>query len=185
MSLTKCQACGNAVSRDAESCPNCGHPIKGKKASSGSGCSGCGSLVLLVIVVSIGLGVVIPAYQDSQPEKTESPEVRAQREAAAKARREECRQDLQCWSGEAMSFAEVYCADPIERLASYSARWTDSWLESKFDRVAWADRDQGHIRYIGDMAEFQNGFGAWQRVTYYCDVDVASERVMNVGIVER
>jgi len=91
---------------------------------------------------------------------------------------------LQCWSEKGMSYAEVYCPDPIERLASYSARWTDGWIEPKFSRIAWIDRDQGHVRYIGDKAEFQNGFGAWKRVTYYCDVDVEGERILNVAIVE-
>ena len=185
MALTKCKECGNPVSRAAESCPKCGHPIKGKRAGGGSGCSsGCGTLVLLLIGAPILLAIIIPAYQDSQPKAPESPEVRAQREAAQEAERAQCRQNLQCWADEAKSFAEVYCADPIERLANYSARWTDSWLESKFDRIAWADQDQGHIRYIGDKAEFQNGFGAWKRVTYYCDVDVENERVIDVAVVE-
>lgn len=186
MALVNCKECGNPVSKKAASCPKCGNPINGSKGhGSGSGCSsGCGTLVLLFVLLPIFFAIAIPRYQDAHPEQPETPEERAKSEAAERARLEQCRQDLQCWSEKGRSYAEVYCVDPIERLANYSARWTDGWLEHKFDRIAWVDQEQGHVRYIGDKAEFQNGFGAWQRVTYVCEVDVESERILDVAIVD-
>jgi len=49
--LIKCKACGEAVSKDAPSCPKCGNPIKRKPI-------GCGSaivLVLLAVVVAVAI----------------------------------------------------------------------------------------------------------------------------------
>lgn len=52
MALTKCKECGNEVSKNAESCPKCGAPVKKKPKQ-----YGCGTLILIGIVGFILIGV--------------------------------------------------------------------------------------------------------------------------------
>lgn len=91
-----------------------------------------------------------------------------------------CRQDLRCWAEEHLIAASVRCEDHIERLGQYSHRWTDGWTEPKMSRYRWKDLSAGHVTYIGDKIEFQNGFGAWLPHIYECDYDPATERVLAV-----
>ena len=79
-----------------------------------------------------------------------------------------CRQDLRCW-GDKHSLAATFACQPlIESLAKYAFKWTDGWLGAKLERFRWKDRTEGSISYTGDEIQFQNGFGAWSRMTYWC-----------------
>lgn len=88
--------------------------------------------------------------------------------------------DLQCLGDKGVIAAGVYCQDDIERLATHSVRWTDGTFETKFSRFRWADEKAGVITYIGDKAEFQNGFGAYTPVTYECDLSPDNKTVLDV-----
>jgi uncharacterized membrane protein YvbJ len=69
MALISCPSCSKEVSTEAEACPSCGHPIKGKtvivhnhvsaaSAASSGGGFGClsfiGLVVLIIIAISMG-----------------------------------------------------------------------------------------------------------------------------------
>ena len=88
-----------------------------------------------------------------------------------------CRQDLQCWGEKHIADVEITCASLIERMAKYDHEWTDGWLERKIDRWQWKDRDAGSVSYRGDKVKFQNGFGAWQPMSYWCHYDHAASTV--------
>ncbi len=95
----------------------------------------------------------------------------------------ECRSDLRCWGEKHLSSAHVYCRRPIERLARGDVEWDTGLLTDRFDRFMWPQEEgypEGAIRYIGDRAKFQNGFGAWLNVIYLCDFDPATDTVLNV-----
>lgn len=82
-----------------------------------------------------------------------------------------CRQDLQCW-GDKHSLKAIFACQPlIESSAKYDYEWTDGWLESKLSRFRWDDRAKGSLSYTGDKLKFQNGFGAWVRIVYWCHFD--------------
>jgi hypothetical protein len=58
-------------------------------------------------------------------------------------------------------------------------------IEAKFSHFRWKNaenRDAGIVTYIGDKVKFQNGYGAWQRVTYECDFDPTGESVLDIRI---
>ena len=93
---------------------------------------------------------------------------------------EECRQDLQCWAEKHHISAEIKCERPIERLARFSTRWTDRFLERRFSVYAWHDKATGAISYFGDMVEFQTPGGAWQPIIYKCDFDPETDTVIGV-----
>ena len=41
--------------------------------------------------------------------------------------------------------------------------------DTKFDKRIWRDRDAGVVSYGGNHVKFQNRFGAWQRLSYWCN----------------
>lgn len=145
-----------------------------------------GFMVLgVVFVVAIAIGSQsdapqnkAPATQVSRVVSTQSDPREAEQkrlaEAAEKARKDaECRKDLKCWAEKGTVAASVYCRDQIEKLANYSMKWTDAWYEPKFSHYRWSRKDQngrGIVTYLGDKAQFQNGFGAYQNVIYTCDI---------------
>jgi len=103
-------------------------------------------------------------------------------QARAEAERQadmECRRSIQCWGDRHFVAASIRCTRPVERLASYSMEWTDGLLEPKFSQFRWSPSGDGILVFIGDMARFQNGFGAWQNVIYECTYDPASEQVLD------
>ena len=176
MALIQCKECGKQVSSKAEQCPQCGVKLKKK---------GIGLVGFVVIVVS-GMGMVsallnprvksappLPQSAETQPAPAAAPSTPQMDEAT-------CRKDLQCWGDRNTVAAGVYCKQPVEKLAQYSVRWTDGWIEPKFGSFRWLNKEQGQLTFIGDKAEFQNGFGAFQTYVYECDFDPASKAVLAV-----
>lgn len=77
---------------------------------------------------------------------------------------------------------EVVCPEAIESLAKWDYEWTDGWLEFKFDSQHYKTQQADVYRYKGNKLKLQNGFGAWAHVTYYCDVDFISGKLVNAGV---
>lgn len=94
-----------------------------------------------------------------------------------------CRADLQCWGDKHSIRATSKCRAAIELLAKYKHEWTDGLFESKLSRFRWADQQYGHIEYIGDRINFQNGFGAWVPHTYTCVYNPQNESLVEVTAV--
>ena len=96
----------------------------------------------------------------------------------------ECLQDPDCVAGKTnwMTDADNYCAPYIESWAAYDYRWTDGWLDSKFDRVGVIPPKYETLRYTGSEIQFQNGFGAWMRQNYECVYDPINKNVVSVDV---
>ena len=116
----------------------------------------------------------LPANVRTKGELTE--EEKAQSEEAA------CRFDLQCWGDKHSLRATRPCQLAIENLALYDYEWTDGLLGTKFDRFSWKDRKTGTLAYRGSEIKFQNGFGAWQRLSYWCDYDPNTQTVLDARV---
>jgi len=150
------------------------------------------------LIVFVIIAAAVPETSSEKGEAVGVPEISSERadviaekeaEQAAQAQAqavvaelEECRQDLQCWGERYLIDAGVRCQRAVERSAQYDMRWTDGWTEPKFSRSRWENQDEGLITYIGDKAQFQNAFGAWQNVIYFCTYDPAADRVVNVEV---
>ena len=96
-----------------------------------------------------------------------------------------CMKSIQCWGDKHSVSGGIYCRPFVEKSAKYDFEWTDSWIEAKFSHFRWKNaenRDAGIVTYIGDKVKFQNGYGAWQRVTYECDFDPTGESVLDIRI---
>jgi len=115
----------------------------------------------------VGAGLFIAVGNSVGPAPVAPPAFQRPKPTAA-----ECRQNLSCWAEQHAIAAEVRCARAVERLALHDFEWTNSWTQPKFSRYRWKDQSKGTVTHIGDRIKFQNGFGAWTRSTYECDVDV-------------
>jgi hypothetical protein len=147
------------------------------------------SLVTLFLVISFLLvpksvptnvaGASKPTTAPKAAPAPPPPPTAAQQKVAAETA-EACRRSLQCWGDRYNSAADVYCDDSVERLAKYSAKWTDGWLEPKFSRFRWKDQKRGVITFVGDKIQFQNGFGVRQNHVYECDFQPDGNWVLDV-----
>jgi len=169
MALDKCRECTKEVSTEAETCPHCGVKSPTRKTATVKRVDLVGGLFLLALAAF----VLIKCSSDADYN-----EKKAAADAAAKEA--QCKTDLQCLGDKAIVGAGVYCKDPIERLAKYSARWTDGTFEPKFSRFRWLSQQGGTITMIGDKIQFQNGFGAYQNAIYECDFDPVANKVLDV-----
>ena len=96
----------------------------------------------------------------------------------------QCREDLQCYADKFQANATVDCRRPVEQRAKNDFQWTDAWYEQKFDHRRWQDQAKGLVEYVGDHIKFQNGFGAWTYMTYYCAYDTINKNVDDVIVIE-
>lgn len=167
MALIKCKECGHDVSDKADACPNCGAKVQ-KPAQQ----VGCGTIVGVVFLV----GFLIAVFSGSSS---------SDKGSGTAADSQECKKDdLQCLGDKGVIAAGVYCQDQIEKHAMHSVKWTDGTFETKFSRFRWKDKANGIITYIGDKAEFQNGFGAFTPVIYECDLGTDQKTVLDVRVTE-
>ena len=176
MALIKCHECSNQISDQAATCPHCGAPPKKqaprlvdefKKPVKAK------NIVAAAIVILVGAWILWPdSNKDVPTQKT--PEAS-----------DTCKpDDLQCLGDKGIISAGVYCEKSVEMLATHSVKWTDGTFETKFSRFKWYDKAKGEITYIGDKAEFQNGFGAFTPVIYECDLAADSKTVIDVRVRE-
>lgn len=91
-----------------------------------------------------------------------------------------CGQNLKCIADKAWAEASVVCQNAVERDATYQFEWTDGLMERKFSHYRWSNANQRHVTFYGDKVKFQNGFGAWQNMIYYCDYDTKTKSVVGL-----
>lgn len=92
-----------------------------------------------------------------------------------------CKDDLQCLAEKGVVAADIYCKDPIERLATHVVRWTQAPQELRFSHFRWTDQPGGGITYIGDKAEFRNDAGIYTPIIYHCDLAIDDQTVVAVS----
>jgi len=171
MALINCNECKKEISDKAATCPHCGAPVPKKKPNA--------KMAAIVWIIILGVGSIwLFSGKDPKPAAPAKVETPAAAPAVAKPK---CAADnLQCLAEEGGISASVYCPRKIEKLASNAVKWTDGTFESKFSRMRWLDKEKGQITYIGDKAQFQNGFGAFINMIYECDLDKDNETVLAV-----
>lgn len=165
MSLIKCHECGSDVSTEAKACPGCGAPVVRRYRPSRA-------FVIMMALAAVIAIVSVASDRGGYP-------------GAASTSATGCTTgDLQCAGRKLIAKADSRCADGIERLAKFHARWVDGAFESKFSRFRWRNEAAGEVTLIGDKVEFQNGFGAYARMTYECDMAAGGETVLAVRAYE-
>lgn len=93
-----------------------------------------------------------------------------------------CGGNAVCFGQKYMARATVFCSKQVERIAKYDFKWTDSWYQAKYDRIAWKDKEKGWLIYAGDKIKFQNGFGAWGNFKYFCHYDPHRDLVLDIQV---
>lgn len=119
---------------------------------------------------------------------------KAEEEARIKAEEERLKKEAEAalleknktnakWLSDKYSIAAgVACRSLVERLAKYDFEWTDGWLETKFPSYLTSTKAPYILTVSGDKIKFQNGFGAWQRQSYYCDYDVKNAQALQAYV---
>ena len=172
MALMNCKECSKEISDKAATCPHCGAPVPKKKADLKKGA--------FAWIIILGVGSIW-YFSGTDTKPTTPAKVDAKAVTPAAPPKPKCApDDLQCVAEEGGIGASVYCPDKIEKLASNAVKWTDGTFESKFSRMRWLNKDKGQITYIGDKAQFQNGFGAFINMIYECDLDKDNKTVLAV-----
>jgi len=96
-------------------------------------------------------------------------------------RKADCEQDAKCTGLAPMaSNAGVICQQRIERLSSYSFKWTNGWTELIFNHFVWKDNQHSSIVAFDDKLEIQNSYGAWENYVYNCEIRVSDGAVLDV-----
>ena len=81
--------------------------------------------------------------------------------------------------------ADSKCKTHIENYARYDYKWTNGWIDPIFASVSTKPPDYKTALYIGDAVQFQNGFGAFQRMGYSCEFDPIGGEVITVVVAPR
>lgn len=100
----------------------------------------------------------------------------------ARTEEAECKADLRCFAEKHGRDAERACKKQIEELADgYQVEWTNWAIDRIWRQFMWWDEKAGTLRYIGDSVKFQNQYGAWANMTYYCTYDPATKTASRVA----
>ncbi len=78
--------------------------------------------------------------------------------------------------------AGLLCSREIPKLSKYDHKWTDGWYETKFSHYKNEVSTPGVLTVIGDKIKFQNGFGAWMKMQYWCKYDTQNKIVIDYGL---
>lgn len=163
-----CKKCQTPLTKDILKCPECGKLFPVFNGS---------EIFVLSMIIAALFGIMHSLFTGTPLEGGKTPEEIA-------AANEACRKDLHCWADKNVHLTYP-CFDSIEKEAKYIYEWTSEGEHAfqRFNKYGWIDREKGIILYAGDMIRFQNGFGAWQPVTYTCQLDTQSQKILSVNVV--
>lgn len=173
MAQTSCRECKAGVDAKVDKCPQCGASNPGvSKKDIRTGWFLLAGVGAIVVTISSMWGA-------SEEERAADQAASAAATAAAEAA---CRKDLACIGEKGVIAAGFTCVQSVERLAKHSVKWTDGTLEPKFSHYRWRDQSAGHVTFIGDKVQFQNGFGAFTNMIYECDLDMSTDQKAVVDV---
>jgi hypothetical protein len=75
------------------------------------------------------------------------------------------------------------CKQAIERQARYQARWEGGWARAEFTKIGRAGPGAQYVAYGGDQLSLQNGFGAWEKMSYVCIWNPDAKTVVQAEVV--
>lgn len=137
---------------------------------------------------AIEVGALTAAQYRQYIKDVKAVEEKAKRDAAEKLQKakfaelQHCKKEIQCWEDKYSLEATYACEKLIPKLAQYDHKWTDGMLDVKMSHFKWRDPTKGTVTFIGDKIKFQNGFGAWQHMTYQCDYDPIAKIVLDIRV---
>ena len=127
-----------------------------------------GCLVAIGLLALMGMCGQYFCDEDSPPspqaQEQQPPSPEEQEEANRKAREAAVRNQ--------QALGTLTCTQAIESIPEFAFRWTNSWTESKWNKVSVVG---DKLVFGGDRLEVQNQFGAWVRRSYACEFDVSTE----------
>ena len=84
-----------------------------------------------------------------------------------------------------VSHCDVEADDYLRSIAKYDYKWDETgFLETRFDQILTHTKGPGVLTLISKKAKLQNGFGAFQHITLYCDYDTQAEKIVGFNFAE-
>jgi hypothetical protein len=85
--------------------------------------------------------------------------------------------------------ANTQCANEADDYLRSIARFDFAWdktglLESKFGKYLMHVKSPGVLTVVSKKAKLQNGFGAYQHITLFCDYDTQAQNVLGYDFVQ-
>ena len=149
------------------------------------------SFLLLFGWMGTGLALVFvmdPSVDRAQPTQSEkiADEVyeapkKAPNQSKAENGLDDCDGNKVCIMDTHKLAAQSACNPKIRDMGNYSSRWIDSWTEPRYSKYAVNLEKNNTLTMFGDAIEFQNAFGAWQRVSYVCVYNFETDSVLTVS----
>lgn len=79
----------------------------------------------------------------------------------------------------AESSCDVYSEDYLRSIAKFDYGWDKTgFLEQKFDKIMKQVVKPGVLTLVTHKAKLQNGYGAFEHITLYCDYDTQADKVL-------
>lgn len=95
----------------------------------------------------------------------------------------DCGLDAKCIGKHKLSLETITeCVTSIEAKAKYRFSWTDDWQNPKFIVYQWKTANKSVLTMAGGQLEVQNGFNAWQKMSYQCNVLLETGHIIDVKI---
>jgi hypothetical protein len=171
LTRVECKVCKAPVRSFDKNCHACATPEPGKGKLSTLDVLTSGAVLALMLWGLVSAQNVVVDWYDGWRERQAK---------ASTAREAGCKVDLTCWGDRFQVDAEVDCSPAVEKLAKFSARWTNQGLDLKFSHYRWHNLERSYVAYIGDNIQFQNGYGSYQRMTYTCVYDTVNKKIVGV-----
>lgn len=85
----------------------------------------------------------------------------------------------------AESSCEADSEDYLRSIAKFDYGWDKTgFMESKFDKIMKQVVKPGVLTLVTHKAKLQNGFGAFEHITLYCDYDTQGDKVLEFRVDE-
>ncbi|MBR1231971.1 zinc ribbon domain-containing protein [Bradyrhizobium sp. AUGA SZCCT0182] len=188
MALIACSECKKLISDQASTCPSCGMPQSIKSKVTAPSAKKPKTILPershkffgILALVLIATVVLFSAKKDEKKDEASL----GLPAAAAANNALSCGEELDCLAKVSKRDAEKSCRDNVEGQAKHSFEWTNWAIDGIFTQYSWRDRQAKTITLAGDTVKFQNGFGAWTIMRYYCDYDPAKKALLSVRVSE-
>jgi hypothetical protein len=129
------------------------------------------ALVFLALIIVVVLGTLAVAGAFSSPKPEPVPSSVSLTDGGALDQRYDIEANRACSDG---------ADDYLRSISRYEFKWEDvGFLGHKFDQYLTTVQLPGVLTMKSDRALRQNGFGAFRRVTIWCNYDTQSGQVLN------
>jgi hypothetical protein len=190
MALVNCRECGTAVSKKARTCPHCGISNPGTSIAAKAGFF---SIIAIIIagLFSLSKGAHNPASAQPNIEVAAANVQPAKAEQADAGWMSQHGDDPKALDDRFSGSAQAACSsgsdEYLKGIASYNFAWdknAEGFFGDKFDKFSLRSAGSGMLSLLSTRAKLSNGFGAFQKISFYCLYDANRGEVVRYSLFD-